>query len=278
MSSVTEPIDAVIKLIHKVYGQFKMNKDFGHHSEYNDVQFHLHTETLALSPSRFSKTHVELGPRFVFDGKNTAVLDGQIPVHVVLNAEATIVLECFRSSNVLILTSSSSFGRLGAFMSNKNRVVMSKTMLDNSIEFVKKEVNENEGLMEHALVGDKSKHFDVFSMSALNQRSVGIMAWSIASLGEKEIERFHGYDTTLDDSETVSFILKSDKIALSANEVGSCPIELKGGIERKPNHQRIKTIHGYKSLIDRQGPMSDPVGLFGNACSLASVFDEADNL
>ena len=93
----SSPPDRVYSLFHQLYDFYQKNKN-----QKNILRFHLHTETLALSPN-YRGIYSELGPRLVFqaDRPGWAMLDEVIPVHVILNAEATQVLECLRSAGEL---------------------------------------------------------------------------------------------------------------------------------------------------------------------------------
>ena len=280
MSSMAKPIETVLQMIQALYQEFHSGVDDGHGrrhgrrhgQQYTNIKFHLHTETLALSPTTFTSTYIELGSRIVFNGHDSALIDGTIPIHVVLNAEATLVLECFRSTDVLILTSSSSFGHLGAYLSNTNRVVVSDAWLQSAKRFVEEERTKSRSGTDAAAVAAASvaaakkqwkQPFHMF-LDGATRRKVGVLAWCFASLGDKEIERFHGFTNRLDDADTVSFVLNGPKT--NSNTVGHCPIELKGSHLKEPNRASIERIGRYKHLNDRQGPLSDVVGLFGRAC------------
>ena len=95
----SSPPDRVYSLFHQLYDFYQQNKN---KNLKNILRFHLHTETLALSPN-YRGIYSELGPRLVFqaDRPGWAMLDEVIPVHVILNAEATQVLECLRSAGEL---------------------------------------------------------------------------------------------------------------------------------------------------------------------------------
>ena len=277
MSSMAKPIETVLQMIQALYQEFHNGDGHGrghHGQQYTNIKFHLHTETLALSPTTFTSTYIELGSRIVFNGHDSALIDGTIPIHVVLNAEATLVLECFRSTDVLILTSSSSFGHLGAYLSNTNRVVVSDSWLQSAKSFVEEEriKSRNSGGTDAAAVAAASvaaakkqvkQPFHMF-LDAATRRKVGVLAWCFASLGDKEIERFHGFTNRLDGADTVSFVLHGPKT--NSNTVGHCPVELQGSYLKEPNRASIERIGRYKHLNDRQGPLSDAVGLFGRAC------------
>ena len=265
MASIAKPIDTVLKMIHAVYKEFQHKEGSSTRRPYSAIHFHLHTETLALSPSRFTSTYTELGPRIVFTGVDSAVIDGTIPIHIILNAEATLVLECFRSADVLILTSSSSFGRLGAFLSKTNRVVIAKTFLDSVSKFVDHELLHLPDPPSPLTPAISTNAFLLGFLARGKSSKLSVLAWCLASLGPAERARYHGF-TDLGDAETVSFVLGQH--TLSSNVVGACPVQLEGKMERNPNRQRIVKIQGVlaKSLTDRQSPLTNKMDLFGQNC------------
>jgi hypothetical protein len=286
-SIVADPPDRVYSFIHLLYRRFEIdnqNKKNDGSSGGVPLRIHLHTETMALSPN-YRGIYSELGHRLVFqaDRPGWAILDDLIPIHVVLNAEATQVLECFRSADVLVLTSSSSFGRLGGLLSGTNRVVAPSPWLGSTSKFLRREFSSRRGgggdaeSLSSSSVEDggeeeeeEEEEYSGRSFASLLWKSalkkyegINLLTWCFASLGAREKARWHGYDE-LDSPNVVDFIFQGR--GSSSSKVGLCPIELNGNLERTINRKNILRIETSKSLLDRQDPLSHGLELFGGTC------------
>ena len=268
MGSIPKAVDQVYTLMHALQKNFVVEAN----AKYNRIEFHLHTETAALEPT-WRGTYNELGSRLVFQDKNYAMLDDSFLVHVVLNAEPTKTMECFRSANVLVLTSSSSFGKLGGLLSGTNRVVTKSSYLSHAESFVNRKKVENTKSSGHLRGEIFGRIFGSHSL-----QDVSLLSWLLASLSE-ERKRWYGYKT-LDEKGILDFILdqtlpgNSNSLGMhsnsnsnsNSNSIGACPVELVGRLQQSPNRQGIMQIHNTDFFTERQGPMVNPVDAFGPIC------------
>ena len=261
MNVIDQAINKIYTLIHTIYDAFL------HQSK--QVHFHIHTETSHLNVDA-KGIYAELGSRMKFlqpqQKKDTALLDNKILIHVMLNKSPTDTLECLRSTDILVLTSSSTFGRLGGLLSNTNTILLPNKYLHSAQKYNGKDEDGGQIKEKDNIQQKQQQHQSLFNMFPQQSIRASILAWSLASLGDFEKKRWYGYKDLNEDG-IVDFIVSRSVRSISSNDVGACSLTFKPG--KIQNIQEISkdvmNIDESKYFIDQQEIVLDE-NSFGENC------------